>query len=105
MFELLFIYLVLDMWFGSSRVEARFQELEFSGGLFGGGKPRSLLFEEIEEIKPARGMQSGSKLFYSVAAKTTAGKTYTLAKRIEGLKVAETVAKTLTDALGGVSSD
>jgi Protein of unknown function (DUF3592) len=104
LFELLFIYFALDLWFGSSRVEARFQELEFSGGWFGSGKTRSLLFEEIERIKPVRGMQSGSKLFYSVAAKTTDGKTYTLAKRIEGLRAAETVAQTLTDALGGVSS-
>jgi len=102
--ELLFLYLVLDMWFGSSRIEARFQELEFSGGLFGGGKTRNLLFEEIEEIKPTRGMQSGSKLYYSLAVKTTAGKTHTIAKNIEGLRTAEMVAKTLTDALGGISS-
>ena len=97
-FGLLIAWFVLDLWFGSSRIEAKFQVLEFSGGLFG-GKPHTLHFEEIDRIEPVQGMQSGNKLYYSVKATTTAGKSHTLAKRLDGLKLAETIVDVLNNAL------
>lgn len=95
---------VLDLWLSSSRIEARNGALEFACGWFG-GKRRALLPNEIAQIKPTQDVQVGSKTYYSLTAATTAGKSYTLAKRIGTMQETQAIIGLLQRAMGGADTE
>lgn len=98
--DFLLLWGVLNLWFASSRVEAKFQVLEFSSGLFG-GRNQTLYFEQLDKLETAQDLQAGGKLYYSIKATTTDGKTHTLAKHVEGLQPAQALVGLLSDGLAG----
>jgi hypothetical protein len=92
LFDVLIVFVVLDMWFYRSSIEARPGELAFSAGLFGTGRKRKIPAAELHGVSPARGTQSGSRLFYRLEVSTEDGARYTVAKRLPDLDTAEELA-------------
>ncbi|MCP4642029.1 MAG: DUF3592 domain-containing protein [bacterium] len=97
-FGLLIGYFTLDLWFTSSRIEAEHGVLTFSCGLLG-GKTQTLTFDDIETIEHKMTTQSGKKAYYAIRVRTIAGRHHTIAKRLDGMRLAQTAIDMITDAL------
>ncbi|MBF0244529.1 MAG: DUF3592 domain-containing protein [Planctomycetes bacterium] len=75
LFDLLFLYIVLDLLFHSGRIEVRPGSLILSGGLLGIGPTRVLKAEEIADMSPLQVMQSGNTVYYKIRVRTAGGRT------------------------------
>ncbi len=101
LFEVLTLYLALDLWFYKSRIEVNFQVLTLAGSILGIGSTHTLYYEQIQDISVTRGMQVGNKLYYGVKVKMNNGKSHTAAKRLDNRQQAEQLAKEIEKALSG----
>jgi len=101
LFEALLIFAALDMWLTKRIIEVNRAELVYSKGMLRSGKQRILPRDEIESIKPTRGMQSGSKLYYQIEVKARGGKKHIIANQIGSLQIAKSLIKEIEGALGG----
>ncbi len=100
LFEVLLIFAAVDLWLTKRVIEVNRAEICYSKGVFGSGKQRILPRDEIESIKPTRGMQSGSKLYYQIEVKTQRGKEHTIANQIGSLLITKSLIREIEDALG-----
>ena len=91
LFDLFFVLALLDMLFTERRVEVEVGTLTFTKRMFAGGKRRTFRSEEIASIKPSRGMQSGSKLYYRIELKTREGKSHILASMLDNQRLARRI--------------
>lgn len=100
-FGVLIGWYVIDLWFGSQRIEADFQVLTLTSSTFGFRKRKTLYFADIAGIEVSSGMQAGNKEYYMIEVRTTDVKTCQAAKHIPGRKHAEAIAADLQKALAG----
>ena len=99
LFDLFFVLALLDMLFTERRVEVEVGTLTFTKRMFAGGKLRTFRSEEIASIKPSRGMQSGSKLYYRIELKTREGKSHILASMLDNQRLARRIIRDFEAAL------
>jgi hypothetical protein len=100
LFEVLLLFAAVDLWLTARVIEVNRAEIRFSKGVFGSGKSRILPRDEIESIKPTRGMQSGSKLYYQIEVATQGGKKHTIANQIDSLLLAKSLVREIEGAFG-----
>ncbi|NQU20830.1 MAG: DUF3592 domain-containing protein [Candidatus Nealsonbacteria bacterium] len=90
-FGLLLVLGLLDVAFYRSVVDVARDGINVSGGLFGMGRLRRIDAGQLAELRAVRGMQSGKRLYYGVAAITHDAKKITLGKRLPNKQLAELV--------------
>ncbi|MCP3978227.1 MAG: DUF3592 domain-containing protein [bacterium] len=99
LFELLIVWVAMDLWFSVRRVRASRRGLELSGGLFGLGKPKLFEPDRIDKLEPVRGMQVGNRLYYRIKLGTPDGREYVAATMLDNLAVARQVVSELRSSL------
>jgi len=100
-FGFLLILGFLDVAFYRSVVDVARDGINVHGGLFGVGRMKRIDAADLAELKPVRGMQAGSRLYYGVAAVTNDGKKITLGKRLASKHLAEVVIAEMKRAMEG----
>ncbi len=98
-FDLLIGLFLLDLLFSERHAEARPGELVLSGGLFGLGAQKRFSADEVRIIEAARGMQAGSKVYYTLRAESADGRKHTIGARLESQQEANAIARLLQEAL------
>ncbi len=83
MFDLIFILLMLDIWFGKTIVEVQPGQITIRGGYFAKGKTHRLTPDQIEKFHHIQNFSSGSTLYYKLMLKTTDGKDIPLGKNVK----------------------
>ncbi len=73
-FDLLLLFGLTSLWFGTSKVEIRPGEITVKRGFLGTGKLRLFSKEEVSKIEETIEMQSGNKVYYGIALHLTNGK-------------------------------
>jgi hypothetical protein len=101
LFAVLMFFAAADMWLGKRVIEVNRAAIAYSKGVFGYGKQRVVARDEVNSIKPTRGMQSGSKLYYQIELKTQGGKKHTLATQIGSLQLSKSLIREIEDTLSG----
>lgn len=99
LFELLFLWIVLDLWLYSSTVEASQNGLVGRGGWLGMGRTWSFAPDEIRTFTGEQNMSSGTSVWYDVAVVPRSGKKQIIAKRINSKLVQEALIDELNKAL------
>ena len=99
LFDLFFVLALLDILFTERRVEVGEGALTLTKRMFAGGKRKTFQSEEIASIKPSRGMQSGSKLYYRIELKTREGKSHILASMLDNQRLANRIIRDFEAAL------
>jgi len=99
-FEILLIYATLDLLFGTGRIEASYQGLTLKGGIFGLGHTRQIPREQISDIKPVKGMQSGNRLYFRIEVHTHEGKSFKAGRHLGSLREAEFLIGEINRLLG-----
>lgn len=97
--DLLLIYSVASMWFGTSRTIARPDGLEVTNRILGLGGTSTIRREEIDAIDLKIGMQSGDKAYYRVYVRTHERKKHDIATGIRDKQEARWVIDTLQNTL------
>lgn len=100
LFELLLIYVALDLWLSVRRVEVTPGALAWQGGLLGLGPRRVLAADRVAEIRPDRGMQAGKRLLYRIEVEGHDGKERVIAKQIDDLSLARRLVEEMESRLG-----
>lgn len=103
LFDLLFFYLVLDMWFGVSTVIVNSSGLRVRSGLFGGGKWQDVSLSEIAGIDIAIRSQQGGRNgtpYYNIELIQANGRKITLGETIRDKQEAEWLASEMRTHLG-----
>ncbi len=100
LFEVLLLFAALDMWLVKRVIEVNRAELVYAKGMLRFGMRRILQRDNIKSIKPTRGMQSGSKLYYQIQVQAQGGKKHTIATQIGSLQLAKSLVREIEGALG-----
>ena len=66
LFDVLFLYLLLEFWFEVIRIEVSAQGVSVLRKLFGRGSSRYYARDKIKTFRAVRGMRCGRKLFYTI---------------------------------------
>ena len=99
LFALLLSWAAVDMWLTEIRVRIENGTLAFTRRQLGPGSTKTFARDEISDIRPTRGMQSGSKLYYRVELETTAGKKHAIATQLDNLRLAKRFITEITEQL------
>jgi hypothetical protein len=99
-FELLLLYGAVDLWLTRRVIEINSVELAYSKGIFGPGKQTVIPAHEIVSIKPNRGMQSGTKLYYQIEVRSRGDEKHTIATQIGSLQLTRSLINEIEDTLG-----
>ena len=100
LFELLMLWVFMEVWFRRSTVEVVGKRLEAQSSYFGWGAPRSFSLEDVVRFHVEKGMQSGNKHYYRVVLVAADDKDYNLCQGIAGRSSAERIARELTERMG-----
>jgi hypothetical protein len=103
LFELLFLYIALQMWFGTSTVIIDRNVVRFRSGLFDQGRFSEFKTSEISGVETLIGSQQGGATgtpYYDIQLVTTDGKKITVGQTIRDKQEAEWVVSELRNALG-----
>jgi hypothetical protein len=103
LFDVLFFYIVLHMWFGVSTVILNTSTLRLRTGLFGGSKWQEVPVTEITSIDTAIRSQQGGATgtpFYNIELVRTDGRKLTLGETIRDKEEAEWLATEMRRYLG-----
>ncbi len=95
LFDLLFVYIALDLWFGTSRVVAQAGTLLVQKGWLGSGKTRAITATEIADLHTKITAQQGGATgtpYYSLQAALNTGRTVTLGENVRNKEEAEWLA-------------
>ena len=101
LFEILLVWAAIDLWLTRRVIEVNRAEITYSRGVFGAGKHRVVARDDVSSIKPTRGMQSGSRLYYQIELREEGGKKHTIANQIGNLQLAKALIREIEDTLGG----
>jgi hypothetical protein len=99
LFDVLILFLAVDMWFYKSAVDVSPRGLTVTGGLFGWGTPQWVDASDVAKIEPVKGMQSGQSLYYDIVVTRHSGKKITAAKRLAPHHLAKAIADQITQAM------
>ena len=91
-FDLLLLFAVLQLWFGQQRIEIGLGGLTLRGGVLLLGRPRRISGDELKDIRPVPGMQSGNKRYYDIEVQTIGDKRYKAARSLDSLDLAQEIA-------------
>lgn len=100
LFALLMVAGLFEMWLKQTRVEVASGRLAFNSRYLGPGRTRFFQGAEIAAVKVAKGMQSGSRLYYQVVLHTRDDKKHRLAAMIGDKGAARRIVADLQEALG-----
>jgi hypothetical protein len=103
LFELLFLYITLQMWFGTSTVIIDRNVVRFRSGLFDQGRFSEFKTSEISGVEALIGSQQGGATgtpYYDIQLVNTDGKKITVGQTIRDKQEAEWVVSELRKALG-----
>ena len=104
MIALLLLAFSLDVWFDRSVVECSAAGLMVAGGWFGCGRQQRISAASIEKLLPVNRLKSGqrdsAKLWYDIQAVCRPAKKVTLAKRILGKRLTESVIRQIEKGMG-----
>jgi hypothetical protein len=95
LFDLLFVYIALDLWFGTSRVVAQSGTLLVQKGWLGSGKVRIITAAEIADLQPKITAQQGGATgtpYYSLQLLLNSGRTVTLGENVRNKEEVEWLA-------------
>jgi hypothetical protein len=101
---LLNAWIALNLWFYSTRLDAKKGTLEFASGLFG-GRSHAISSQDIESIVEDVSLQNGQSIYYSIKLTTVKGKKYLLATQIRRKLTAKKIVSILNGALAGKKID
>src|SRR5439155_24816317 len=104
LFEFAFVWLMLDVWFYRSTVQATSAGLILRGGLLGLGRTRSCAPDEIQNFKTVDSMSSGASVWKNIVVVLRNGQRWTIGKGISSKLAQQTVIDSLTAALHPASS-
>jgi hypothetical protein len=99
-FDLLLLWISLELWLGVSRVTARSGALLLAKGLGYPGREQKIGAGMITDVVPAIGMQAGSMPFYDVVVRRKDGAKMIAGRSVRDKREAEWLAITLEKALG-----
>ena len=100
-FGIFFLFVTLDIWFYRSVVDVSPRGLGVKAGLFGGRIRRWIAFSEIKEIKLDCHLKSEKQKYYDIVAVCSDEKKITIAKRLPGQRLANSVQKQIEEVLLG----
>ena len=103
-FELLLLWISLQLWLGFSRVTAGPGKLLLAKGIGFPGRERRLPSAEVADVIATIGMQAGSIPFYDVVIQQKDGKKVTAGSSVRDKQEAEWLAVTIKRALGLTTS-
>jgi hypothetical protein len=98
-FELLLMFLALELWLRVTRVVAGDGSLTIASGYLLAGNERSWTASEIEDVTTRITMQAGGRPYYDVVAVTKSGKKVTAGNAVRDKREAEWLAATIKHAL------
>jgi hypothetical protein len=97
--ELFLIWVVVDLWFYRSVVEARADGLTFRGGLFGVGFKRFWPADDVKQFETDHSMSSGIHVWKNVKVHLAGGKKRIIAQSIGSTLAQQAVIDELNEAL------
>jgi hypothetical protein len=103
LFDLIFLYIALDLWFGTSRVVAQSGTLLVQKGWLGSGKAQTIAASEIADLQLKITAQQGGETgtpYYSLQAVLTSGRTVTLGENVRSKEEAEWLAAEMRRIVG-----
>jgi hypothetical protein len=100
LFQLLLVWITLQLWLGLSRVTATAGTLLVDSGLGWTGKEQSLPAGTIADVTTAIGMQAGGTPYYDVVIRQKDGKKVIAGRAVRDKLEAEWLALTIKRALG-----
>jgi len=101
LFAALFVVSLFEMWLKETRVEIDGGTLTFTKRWISSGKKIIFDAADISSIKPKRGMQANSKLYYRIELQTRAGKGHILATQLTDQRLAKRLIREFEEALAG----
>ena len=99
LFAPLLAWAAAKLWLGTTRVIASDSQLKVTNGFLGFGRTRSVSANDVKRVEVARGMQSGSKIWYDLKANLADGKKLSLGSSIASKREAEWLASRIGRAL------
>jgi hypothetical protein len=99
-FDLLLLWISLQLWLGVSRVTVRSGALLLAKGLAYPGREQKIAAEMITDVAPAIGMQAGSTPYYDVVVRRKDGAKMIAGSSVRDKREAEWLAITIEKALG-----
>jgi hypothetical protein len=99
-FGIILLVVVLNLWFGITRVLVDSREVRVTSGLVFATRTRTLSPPDIQDVKVVVGMQSGKTAYYRLLMVATGGVKVNAGTGIRDRREAEWLAKTMKDALG-----
>jgi hypothetical protein len=100
LFELLLVWISLQLWLGVSRVTAGPGMLRLAKGIGSPGRERTLPSADVTDVVAAIGMQAGATPYYDVVIRQKDGKKVTAGSSVRDKHEAEWLAVTIKQALG-----
>jgi len=100
LFDALFIWLALRLWFETARVRANGGGVKVARGLAEPGRERFVPAGEIADVRLSIGMSSGTKAWYDLALHLKNGRRIPLGEGVRNKREAEWLAARLLRALG-----
>jgi len=101
LFALLMLWVVVDLWLGTTRVVASAAGLEITSGLLGIGRTRSVATDQIAEIDLKIRMQMGKRPYYDIIVRTRSGKRIPAGRVIRDKAEADWLVERIRFALEG----
>ena len=98
-FELLLIWGVMDLWFGTNTVVVDRGVVTAKHAILGTGTTKIVDYQDVAEIKPVQGMQAGNKLYYNVQLLTMGGGKVTVARNLPSQGEAEAFIQQMEEAM------
>lgn len=99
LFELLILWVAVNLWFYRSAVEAHADRLSFRGGLLGIGRQHAWAADEVQEFTTSDWMSSGTHVWKNIVVVLRNGKKWTIAQFIYGKLAQQAVIDELIAAL------
>lgn len=103
LFDLLFVYIAFDLWFGTSRVVAQSGTLLVQKGWLGSGRTKTIPAAEIADLHTKITAQQGGATgtpYYSLQAVLNTGGTVTLGENVRNKEEAEWLAAEMRRIVG-----
>ena len=100
LFGTLLLWVALDLWFYRSVVDASHRGLRVAGGLFGGCEEHWIDRADIVKIDTTSNLKSDKMAYYDVSIVRRGGKKITVAKRIPGRRLTDSVIRQIEQSMG-----
>jgi hypothetical protein len=103
LFGALILWLVLDLWFGTTRVVVDVDEVRVKNAILGLGSTRRYLPSEFADVKKKIGMQSGGRngtAYYQIRLVRSSGRQVVAGQQVRDKREAERLVEEMKTSLG-----